>query len=379
MSQRRMHRTHVGSAIARTAASLVLVAAGLAVAAWPAMAAPPVAGVTFTANPVATGLNDPVAFTFAPNGRIFYVEKVSGEIRIYNPDRDTDRLFYDVPGVDAAGERGMLGIALHPAYPERPFVFVFATRSAQGSLKNQILRLTNNGGSGRDRRTIFSTRATSATIHNGGRILFGPDNELYAVVGEGGNPRSSQRLSNPRGKILRMTPLGKRPEDNPIRRSKIFAYGIRNSFGFAFDPVTDELWETENGPGCNDEVNHVAIGGRNYGWGPRQECGSLPTPRDTNNSGPKPRIMPELWFRDTVGITGITFCDGCGLAGSEGDMFFGDVKFGQIRRVPLDAGRDTVDGVGSVVFDTGSVLSVETGPDGGIYFSDFSGIYRLRD
>jgi glucose/arabinose dehydrogenase len=379
MPHGRTHRRYVRTAIARTTASILMAAAGLAVAAEPAVAAPAVAGVTFTANPVATGLNQPVAFTFAPNGRIFYVEKASGEIRIYNPDRDTDRLFYDVPRVNAAGERGTLGIALHPAYPERPFVFVFATRSARGSLKNQILRLTNNGGSGEDRRTIFSTRATSATNHNGGRILFGPDNELYAVVGEGGNPRSSQNLSNPRGKILRMTPLGRRPRDNPIPRSKIFAYGIRNSFGFAFDPVTAELWQTENGPACNDEVNRVAIGGRNYGWGPRQDCGSLPTPRDTNNSGPKPRIMPELWFRQTVGITGITFCDGCGLTGSEGDMFFGDVRFGQIRRVPLDAGRDTVAGVGSVILDTDNVLSMETGPGGGIYFSDFSGIYRLRD
>ena len=374
MSRNRPHRASVRHAIARVAAIV------LAVAAWPAVtAAPAVAGTTFTADPILTGLDQPVAFTFAPNGRIFYVEKESGQIRLANPATDSDRLFYDMPGVNGEGERGMLGIALHPAYPERPFVYVYATRSTDGSLKNQILRLTNRSGNGRDRRTIFSTPASSDPYHNGGRILFGPDNELYAIVGEGHRPASAQDLSNPRGKILRMTPLGKRPGDNPIPRSKIFAYGIRNSFGFAFDPVTDELWETENGPGCNDEVNHIAIGGRNYGWGARQSCGSLPTPRDTNNSGPRPRIMPELWFTDPVGITGMTFCDGCGLTGSEGDLFFGDVVYGQIRRVPLDAGRDTVDGIGSVVFDTGNVLSLETGPGGAIYFSDFSGIYRLEN
>ena len=174
-----------------------------------------------------------------------------------------------------------------------------------------------------------------------------------------------------------MTPQGDRPADNPIPHSKIFAYGIRNSFGFDFDPVTGELWETENGPECNDELNHIPVGGKNYGWGPRENCGGLTAPKDTNNSGPRPRILPELWFTTTIGITGMTFCDGCGLTGSEGDVFFGDINNGQIRRVPLDAGRDTVAGVGSVVFDTGNVASVETGPDGGIYFSDFSGIYRL--
>jgi glucose/arabinose dehydrogenase len=352
----------------------------LAVTAWPSMtAAPASAGVTFAADPVATGLDQPVAFTFAPNGKIFYVEKESGEIRIYDPVGDTDQLFATVPGVNGDGERGMLGIALHPAYPQRPFVYVYATRTTNGSLKNQILRYSNHAGAGRDRRTIFSTAASSTPYHNGGRIEFGPDHELYAVVGEGHHAANSQDLSNPRGKILRMTPLGKRPNDDPIRRSKIFAYGIRNSFGFDFDPVTGELWETENGPSCNDEVNHVAHGGKNFGWGPKEDCGSLPTPRDTNNSGPRPRVLPELWFTEVVGITGMTFCDGCGLTGSERDLFFGDVNFGQIRRVSLDAGRDTVDGVGSVVFDTGNVLSMETGPDGGIYFSDFSGIYRLTN
>ena len=373
MARIRTHRRNVRTAIARVAVM------ALTASAWPAVTAAPAAGVTFRVDRVATGLNQPVAFTFAPGGKIFYVEKDSGEVRVYNPDGDRDRLFYDVPGVNGEGERGTLGVALHPDYPDRPYVYVYATRRSKGSLKNQILRLTNVGGSGRDRRRIFSTPASSSPYHNGGRILFGPDDQLYAIVGEGHHPASAQKLSNPRGKILRMTPRGKRPADNPIRRSRIFAYGIRNSFGFDFDPVTDELWETENGPACNDELNHIPVGGRNFGWGPRQSCGSLPTPRDTNNSGPRPRVLPELWFRDTVGITGMTFCDRCGLRGSQGDLFFGDVRFGQIRRVPLNAGRDTVTGVGTVVFDADNVLSMETGPGGSIYFSDFSQIYRLKD
>ena len=372
MSHTTGRRATARTAVARAAALL------LALAAWPAVTAPQaVAGTTFNADPVATGLDQPVAFTFAPDGRIFYMEKTTGEIRIYNPVTDHDGLFYDMPGVNGDGERGMLGIALHPSFPAKPFVYVYATRMSRGSLKNQILRLTNVHGTGRDRRQIFSTPASSNPYHNGGRIEFGPDGQLYAIVGDGHEARNAQDLSNPRGKILRMTPRGDRPADNPIRHSKIFSYGIRNSFGFDFDPVTGELWETENGPSCNDELNHIPVGGRNYGWGPRQDCGSLAAPRDTNNSGPRPRILPELWFTTTIGITGITFCDGCGLTGSEGDVFFGDINNGQIRRVPLDAGRDTVAGVGSVVFDTGNVASVETGPDGGIYYSDFSGIYRL--
>ena len=372
---RTVHRRRIARPAVARLAALVLTAA-----AWPAVTAPPAAAaVTFNADPVAVGLDQPVAFTFTPNRRIFYVEKDTGEVRIYNPVTDSDSLFTTVPGVDGQGERGTLGIALHPGYPTRPFVYVYATRNVGGVLQNQILRFTSNAGVGTNRRTIFSTRASSSPYHNGGRIEFGPDGMLYAIVGEGHTAASAQNLTNPRGKILRMTSLGRRPADNPIDHSKIFAYGIRNSFGFDFDPVTGDLWETENGPSCNDEVNYIPVGGRNYGWGRRQECGGLPTPRDTNNSGPRPRFLPKMWFVNTIGITGMTFCAGCGLTGSEGDLFFGDVNFGQIRRVALGAGRNSVAGVGGVVFDTGNVLSMESGPGGSIYYSDFSGIYRLTN
>jgi glucose/arabinose dehydrogenase len=372
---RTVHRGRIVRPTLARLAALILTAA-----AWPAVtAAPAAAAVTFQATPVAVGLASPVAFTFTANGRIFYLEKDTGEVHIYNPVTDGDRLFTTVPGVDAQGERGTLGIALHPGYPQRPFVYVYATRLVGGVLQNQILRFRSDTGVGTDRRTIFSTRASSSPYHNGGRIEFGPDGMLYAIVGEGHTPASAQKLSNPRGKILRMTPQGRRPADDPIAHSKIFAYGIRNSFGFDFDPVTGDLWETENGPSCNDEVNYIPVGGRNYGWGRRQSCGSLPSPRDTNNSGPRPRVLPKMWFVNTIGITGMTFCSGCGLTGSQGDLFFGDVNNGQIRRVALAAGRASIAGPGGVVFDTGNVLSMESGPDGSIYYSDFSGIYRLTN
>ena len=219
MSNTARRRATARTTVARAAALL------LALAVWPAVTAPPAAAGTFSADPVATGLDEPVAFTFAPDGRIFYVEKTTGEIRIYNPATDHDGLFYDVPGVNGDGERGMLGIALHPSYPAKPFVYVYATRMSGGSLKNQILRLTNRHGTGRDRRQVFSTAASSNPYHNGGRIEFGPDGQLYAIVGEGHDAKNAQDLSNPRGKILRMTPQGDRPADNPIAHSKIFVYG----------------------------------------------------------------------------------------------------------------------------------------------------------
>ncbi len=174
-----------------------------------------------------------------------------------------------------------------------------------------------------------------------------------------------------------MTPAGRVPSDNPVAGSRIFAFGIRNSYGFTFDAQTGNLWETENGPECNDEINLIVAGG-NFGWGPNESC-SGDSPGNTNNSGPAPRRRPRLWFVGTIGITGDAFCDGCGLGASvDGSLFFGDVNTGVVRRVALNAARDDVSGSAIDVLDTpGGVYSMETSPNGRVYFSDAHAIYRL--
>jgi len=331
------------------------------------------------ARRVVTGLNGPAGFTFLPDGKIVYLERGTGEIRIYDPRRETDRRFFRVRGVNGQGERGALGVAVAPGWPSPRSLYVYVTRSSEGrGLRNQIVRITRAGGRA-TMRVLVSTPASSAPYHNGGRILFGPDGMLYAIVGDGHDPSSSQDLTgNLRGKILRMTPDGGVPSDNPIPRSRIFAFGIRNSFGFTFDPLTDRLWETENGPACNDELNLIVAGG-NYGWGPNQSCQG-PSPGNTNNSGPPPRRLPKLWFKTPIAVTGAAFCDGCGLGdGFEGDLFFGAANDGRLRRVSLDAARDDVVGGSVSVLQSpnSTIYSVETAPDGRIYFSDYQGIYRV--
>lgn len=358
----------------RGLASMILAAALIAAACTPSQAGIP----GLAAHLVAGGLNAPVGFTFGPSGKIWYVEKSTGEIHVYNPATDADRLFYTVARVNADGERGTLGIALHPSFPAKPFVYVYLTRTVSGHLRNQIVRLTDRHGSGAALTTIFSAPASSSPYHNGGRIEFGPDGMLYAFVGDGHNSANAQDLTkNNRGKVLRMTPAGKVPADNPLAGKKIFSYGNRNSFGFAFDPVKGNLWETENGPECNDELNLI-VGGDNYGWGPHETC-SGSAPGNTNQDGPSP-VLPKWFFGSTIGITGMAFCDGCGLgSAAEGTFLFGEVNGGAIRQVTLNPARDDIasGGVHVVYTHSGPTISYEVGPDGAIYFSDFGGIYKL--
>jgi aldose sugar dehydrogenase len=321
---------------------------------------------------VAGGLRAPVGFTFLPDGRLVYLERNTGWLRFRNLQTNADRRIYRITRVNSNGERGALGVAVHPDWPQEPYIYAFATRSTANGLRNQVLRIRVENGEATAVRRLLSAAAGPASSHNGGRIGFGPDGRLYVVIGDNTSPRNSQDLSaNLRGKILRINPNGSIPGRNPFG-SKIWAYGLRNSIGFAFDPETGRLWEQDNGPECNDEVNRIRRGG-NFGWGPKQNC------PHTNNSGPRPRIKPRYTFADTKGLTGVAFCSSCGLGGGfGGDLFVGAVNDGIIRRFDLNARRTDFNGGPTRVLDrNGVVLSLEVGPSGRIYFSDFGAIYRL--
>ncbi|HYT29599.1 MAG TPA: PQQ-dependent sugar dehydrogenase [Actinomycetota bacterium] len=323
------------------------------------------------------GLPFPAAFTFFADGRILYGERFTGDIRIYDPSNGSNTRFFHVTKLATDGEQGLLGLAVHPRYPAKPYVYAYATRTINGTLRNQVLRITDSGGTGTAKKVIFSSDTVAGTYHDGGRILFGPDGMLYAVVGEAHSPANAQDLSNNAGKVLRMTPAGKAPPDDPFPGTPIFTYGLRNSFGFTFDPQTRKLWETENGPECNDEIN-LELSGQNHAWGPSETCSTPPSPpTNTNQDGPQPRIMPLAFFSPPIAPTGAAFCSGCGLTGDQGDLFFGAYNTGDIRDVKLTADRTGISSMSVVYTNASGILSMERGPDGALYFSDAGAIDKL--
>src|SRR6185369_1264643 len=101
--------------------------------------------------------------------------------------------------------------------------------------------------------------------HNGGIIQFGPDGMLYIFHGDSQDQSAAQDPTSLKGKILRITPDGAIPSDNPFPSAASYSLGHRNSFGFTFHPHTNDLWETENGQDDNDQINRI-IAGKNYGW-----------------------------------------------------------------------------------------------------------------
>lgn len=333
---------------------------------------PPGHAADVGALPILTGLDFPAAFTFAPDGRIFYAETYEGEIHVFDPAGGSDSVFFTLTGSD--GTQGVLGLALAPGYPTTPYLYTYVTRTVGATLVDQIVRIRDTGGVGSQPRVVF--QADAGTDHFGGRILFGPDGLLYALVGDGGDSANSQDLGTSNGKLLRMTATGTVPPGNPFAGSLVWAYGIRNSIGFGFDPVSGSIFADENGPECNDELD-LLLKGRNFGWGPSATCSTPPAPpRNTNQDGPRP-VPPLEYMATPTAPTGATFCAGCGLPGAEGTLLYGTYNTGNIHEVVLTPDRRRVASDTVLYTHSSFVLSLERAPDGAMYFSDGSTLYQL--
>jgi glucose/arabinose dehydrogenase len=326
----------------------------------------------------------PTAFTFTPKGRLlFYVERFSGDIHRVDLRTGADRVWGDVGDPANGSEQGALGIAIDPRWDRKArskkarrrrarnrWVYVFYTNASPE--QNRVVRLRRKlGRPGFIVDPLLTIAINVGTNHNGGPMHFGPDGKLYVATGEQAEPARAQDLDDPAGKVVRMNRDGSRPADNPIPGSLAYSFGHRNSFGIGFDPLTGRLWQSENGPECDDELNLIVPGG-NYGWGEGSSCPG------TSTEGPNP-LGPETVYNPPIVPTGVTFCAGCGLGdGVEGDLLLGD--FGdpnQIRHLSLDGERDDVIGEAVLYDHPRGVIAVERRPNGQAYFSDSGGIYRL--
>ncbi|MGH7227827.1 MAG: PQQ-dependent sugar dehydrogenase [Nitrospiraceae bacterium] len=336
------------------------------------VSAPPVG--EFELEQVLTGLDFPVAMAVAPDGRIFYNELATGDIRLIDPAWQLRQQVFAHLQVATVGEQGLLGIALDPNFANNRFVYVYHT--ANNPLRNRVVRLTEVNGQGMAETVILDNLPASVN-HNGGNIHFGPDGKLYVTVGDAEQPNLAQQLSYLGGKILRINPvppdpldpLRQIPNDNPFAGSRVYALGLRNSFDFLFHPHTGDLWATENGPEENDEVNRIVPGG-NYGW---PIVGGI-----VNN----PLFVdPLVAFTPTIAPTGIITVGANSAYPLQyhDNLLFADFNNGQIRRLVLTGAALTQLGTLSVAYNGGQgfLLDLIQGQDGFIYVSSGNSIFRV--
>ena len=264
-------------------------------------------------------LEIPWSLVFLPNNRALVSER-PGRIRLIENGILREEP-YAILEVTHIGEGGLMGLALHPNYPEGPYIYAMHTFQGATGLVNRIILLRDQGNRAVFERVIFDD-IPGGRNHNGGRIAFGPDGMLYATTGETFQGELAQDLDSWGGKILRLTPDGKIPDDNPFPGSPVYSYGNRNPQGIAWHPETADLFSSEHGPSGeqgwrgHDEINLIIPGG-NYGW--PIEIGIHQNPAF---------IGPIVFWQNSTPPTGMTFF--------RNDLFVASLRSQALLRIILE-------------------------------------------
>jgi quinoprotein glucose dehydrogenase len=314
-----------------------------------------------------TGLEVPWSLVFLPDGRALVSER-PGRIRLIRDGALTLKP-YAAPDAAAKGEGGLMGLAVHPKFPAEPYIYAMYTYREKGEVYNKVVRLRDEGDKGSIDKTIID-RIAGGRFHDGGRIAFGPDGMLYITTGEIFEGKRAQDPTSLNGKILRVSPDGAIPKDNPFKDSAIWSLGHRNPQGLAWHPVTKDLFISEHGPSGesltfgNDEINVIQKGG-NYGW-----------PDVVAAVHQKAYIDPLIVWRKATPPSGITFYHKGKLPHLENSLFIATLKSRALIRIILQKSANGYNvtaierwfATGESEGRYGRIRDVVQGPDGYLYF-----------
>ena len=335
------------------------------------------------------GLSSATAFAQAPDGRLFVAEQ-AGTLRVVRNGALLATPFITLP-VDPNGERGLIGVALHPQFSSNGFVYLYYTTTAGGT-HNRISRFTANPASpdvvlaNSELRMADLPALSGATNHNGGAMKFGLDGKLYVAVGDNNDSARAPNLADPFGKMLRFNDEGTIPTDNPFFAAPptlvdaIWAFGLRNPFTFAVQPGSGRIHINDVGQSAWEEIN-LGSPGANYGWpateGPTSAAGvSAPLFAYGHNTA-SPAGSGAGGFFTGCAIAGGAFYPDSGNfpASYRGSYFFADFCNATIGRVDL-ANANAAYAFGSVSGGGGTV-DLLVGIDGALYLLKRNSIARF--
>ncbi len=336
----------------------------------------------FSESTFISGLTNPTAMEFAPDGRLFVAEQ-GGTLRVIKNGALLPTPFVTL-SVHTTGEAGLLGIAFDPNFASNNYVYVYYT--VNSPLHNRVSRFTANGDvavSGSEFVVLDLNTLSWAGNHNGGAIHFGADGKLYIAVGYSATETNSQSSSNLLGKMLRINTDGTIPTDNPFyntfsgQNRVIWAMGLRNPFTFAFKPGTSLMYINDVGSSGGtawEEINS-GIAGSNYGFPVVEGIANNPSYRDPifayGHSGPEPT---------GCAITGGAFYNPTTVqfpASYVGKYFFADYCFNWIRTIdPASPGTSIAFASSNLSLE---IVDLKVGSDGVLYYLSANGaVMRIQ-
>jgi glucose/arabinose dehydrogenase len=410
------------AAVASIAVVLFLMSTNPTIIVWGPEDGPKLHDDTLAVELVAEGLDSPTSMRFLDDGTLLVLEKNNGQVRAV-----LDGKLLEEPAIQievATGpEQGLLGIAIGNGENDTTSVFLYMTGNHEGKTRNLVYKYIydKNEKTLENKTLVLDLPAEPGPFHNGGKIAIGPhDGHLYAVIGDvssGGGMLDNQIPGRPpddKSVILRVDrDTGTPVQDNPFynyyngdmeKLQRYYAYGIRNSFGMDFEPVTGKLWITENGDHVYDEINIVERGS-NSGWhkimGPIGRT-NMTVENDLNMFGGTKYQDPLFSWYTPVGVTDIEFLNSTKLGDKYDDnLFVGDINNGNLYFFevngdrtgitfqdprlldlvadPVKEGEDSE--LSSLILGEGfgRITDIETGPDGLLYMLTYEDgkIYRI--
>jgi glucose/arabinose dehydrogenase len=370
---------------------------------------PAISDPSMRVEKVITGLEMPTSMAFLDNDDIIITQKDNGRVRLVSNGILQPQPILQVPVVNNS-ERGLLGVAIaNTTNSTIKTVFLYYTEPVGEQVKNRIYRYEWNGaGNMTGGQLILDLPGEPGPNHDGGKIGIGPDRMLYAVIGDLNRDGMLQNvregpLPDDTSVILRLdyngNGVGSPLSGGGADLSKYYAYGVRNSFGFDFDPLTGILWDVEDGPTEYDEIN-IVLPGFNSGWnrvmGPIGREGI--TTQDLVQFQGSHYADPVFSWLRSEGVTDMEIFNSSRLGERYTyNTFVGDINNGNLyfftinsNRTGLDLGgiagledlvADNNEELNAVIFGrgfSGGITDIETGPDGYLYILTLSGdLYRI--
>lgn len=313
----------------------------------------------FIVDTLAKNLIVPWAFTFLDDKTLLFTER-SGKVRLMRNDELIEKPLLVLKDAATTKKMGLLGLCKHPDFTNNHFIYIAYDYTANNTGYLRVVRYEFKTDTLVNAFMIVDSIYANQN-HTGCRLKFGSDKKLYITTGDADRPMLSQSLRFLNGKILRVNDDGSIPSDNPFihndtAKKQIWTYGHRNPQGIDFDPVTNEMYESEHGPTGGDEINHI-IKGKNYGWPVIHH--------DEIKSG---MVSPLFQYTPSIGPSEILFYKGNVFPGLRGKLLLASLKGEAITSITLV--NDKIVWQEYLLHnDYGRIRALALGPDGYLYFS----------